>query len=117
MQWYAALLLYHIGSIQTLRLSLTSTLLRCDSQVKLAKILGRPDSVGAALQKRGDDMAALIRDNLWDESLGIFVNKFSANATFYERITPTSFYALQAHAATDAQADQMVRQGYAVLCF
>ena len=48
-------------------------------------------------------MAALIRDHLWSEETGNFVNKFSANGSFYPRITPTSFYALQAHAANDSQ--------------
>ena len=49
--------------------------------------------------------------NRWDDNLGIFVNRFSsdhANGTFYEHVSPTSFYALQANAATDEQAASMM---------
>ena len=41
---------------------------------------------------------------------GIFVNRFSsdhANGSFYEHVSPTSFYALAAKAATDEQAATM----------
>jgi hypothetical protein len=76
-------------------------------QANLSVVVGRPDSLRQMLQARGDAMAALIRDNLWDDSLQTFVNKFP-NGSFYPRISPTSFYALQALAATDAQADAMV---------
>ena len=44
---------------------------------------------------------------------GLFVNRFSAehlNGTFFEHISPTSFYALAARAATDEQASAMVEQ-------
>ena len=51
--------------------------------------------------------------HLWNEELGIFVNRFSAdhnNGSFYPHISPTSFYALQAKAATDAQATVMTER-------
>ena len=65
------------------------------------------------LLKRGKDMSDKISANLWNEELGIFVNRFSSdhnNGTFYEHISPTSFYALQAKAATDAQAATMAEK-------
>eukprot|EP00750_Incisomonas_marina_P011382 INCI16371.1.p1 GENE.INCI16371.1~~INCI16371.1.p1 ORF type:complete len:914 (-),score=108.51 INCI16371.1:2333-5074(-) len=79
----------------------------CYALANLSLLIGRPASLTNALRERGDDMAKLIRNHLWSESDGIFVNKFSANGTFYPRITPTSFYALQALAANDTQADLM----------
>jgi putative isomerase len=39
---------------------------------------------------------------------GVFVNKFSKNATFYRRISPTSFYPMLAGIATEAQAERMM---------
>jgi hypothetical protein len=75
----------------------------------LSALVGRPDTLRAKLVARGDAMAALIRDKLWDADSGNFVNKF-VNGSFYRRITPTSFYALQAHAASDAQAATMAER-------
>ena len=76
---------------------------------RLAQIAGRPPALSAMLQARGQSMADKIAKHLWDESLGIFVNRFSADHTgeFYEHVSPTSFYALQAKAATDEQAAAM----------
>lgn len=78
---------------------------------ELAQVIGKPQSLSDMLTKRGADMAQKITDHLWHEQLGIFVNRFSAdhdNGSFYPHISPTSFYALQAKAATDAQATRMV---------
>lgn len=52
-------------------------------------------------------MADKIRRQLWDEQISMYVNKF-ANGTFYRRISPTSFYAMMAHAPSDSQAANMV---------
>ena len=38
----------------------------------------------------------------------MFVNKFVANQSFYRRISPTSFYAMQAGIATPEQAERMM---------
>ena len=78
-----------------------------ESLAQLAKVVGRPE-VTKRLNQRADAQRALIAKHLWDEKSGIFVNRFW-NGTFYRRITPTSFYALMAGAATDAQAEAMVR--------
>ncbi len=78
-------------------------------QANLSTLIGRPASLTAALLSRGQAMAALIRDHLWDEDSQAFANKFSNTSAgvFYPRITPTSFYALQTLAPSDAQADAM----------
>eukprot|EP00656_Telonema_subtile_P004654 TRINITY_DN12117_c0_g1_i3.p1 TRINITY_DN12117_c0_g1~~TRINITY_DN12117_c0_g1_i3.p1 ORF type:complete len:517 (-),score=119.06 TRINITY_DN12117_c0_g1_i3:216-1766(-) len=54
------------------------------------------------------ELAGLIQTNLWDEESGIFVNKFSNGSGFYRRISPTSFYPMQAGVATPEQATTMV---------
>jgi len=83
------------------------------SLADLADAIGRPE--GAMLRARGDYMSSLISEYLWDEQSQIFVNRFSNNATgpegtsFYRRISPTSFYALQTKAANNTQAAAMMR--------
>ena len=74
------------------------------SLAQLADAIGRPE--GAMLRSRGDAMAKTIVSELWDEQGGIFTNKFP-NGTFYRRISPTSFYALQTKAPSDSQASAM----------
>ena len=54
-------------------------------------------------------LKAQIAAHLWNEELGIFANKFT-NGTFHNRISPTSFYPMQARIATDAQAASMVEK-------
>ena len=71
---------------------------------ELAPYAGRPQSLVDQLNARGKAMAAKISAHLWDDSLGIFVNRFSGNDSFYAHVSPTSFYALAAKSATDEQA-------------
>ena len=48
------------------------------------------------LMSQFNELSGLIRTELWDEKLGIFVNKFSNGSGFYRRVSPTSFYPMQA---------------------
>ena len=73
---------------------------------KLAFIIGRYDD-SIMLKKRGDDMKNRIQNTLWHKELGIYANRL-LNGTFYPRISPTSFYPMQAKVATDGQADLMI---------
>jgi neutral trehalase len=50
-----------------------------------------------------------MRERLWDEASGFFLNRRSDTGEFSHRVAPTNFYALMARAATPAQADRMVR--------
>eukprot|EP00051_Salpingoeca_urceolata_P014957 m.191191 g.191191 ORF g.191191 m.191191 type:complete len:939 (+) comp18245_c0_seq1:119-2935(+) len=72
---------------------------------ELATAIGRPEA--AMLRARGDTMANKIQKELWDSQGGIYTNKFP-NGTFYRRIAPTSFYALQTNAVSDSQAAAMM---------
>ena len=56
---------------------------------ELAPHAGRPQSLVDELNARGQSMAAKISAHLWDDSLGIFVNKFSANGSFYAHVPAT----------------------------
>jgi hypothetical protein len=73
----------------------------------LAPLAGRSSEV-KRLKARAAAQRELIREHLWDETAGLFVNRWW-NGSFYQRVTPTSFYALMAGAATDTQAEGMVR--------
>jgi len=72
---------------------------------ELSKVIGR-EEVGKRLEDRAKAMAGRLQ-TLWNDDLSIFVNKFT-NGTFYNRISPTSFYPLLARAATTQQAEEMV---------
>ena len=80
--------------------------LEAQSLSLLAEILDRDDE-SMLLHQRAKEMRNLIAEHLWNKEIHTFCNKFP-NGTFYERITPTSFYALLAQAATDTQADALV---------
>ena len=77
------------------------------SLAELAIMIGRPQALADMLTARGKSMAQKISENLWNEDLGIFMNRFSADhndGSFDKHVSPTSFYALLANSATDAQA-------------
>jgi len=74
---------------------------------ELANVIGRPPELSAMLRSRGDDMAAKMRQHLWDPQQQIYANKFR-NGSFSRRITPTSFYPMLAKAALDDQVVKMV---------
>ena len=73
----------------------------------LAPLAGRASEV-ARLRARAKSQRALIASHLWDQTRGIFINRFW-NGSLYPRVTPTSFYALMARAASDEQAEGIVR--------
>lgn len=76
-----------------------------DALAGLAAAINRTADA-ATLSARADAVRTQIAAQLWDESRGTFVNTFP-NGTHSGRVSPTSFYALAARAATDAQAARM----------
>ena len=80
-----------------------------DALAVLASAIGRPADA-ASLTARADAMRSLMQAHLWDSSRGVFADLFLLNSSISHRISPTSFYALLAHAASDAQADQMISE-------
>ena len=78
-----------------------------EALIELAVVLGRTETA-AMLRARCDSMRALMQQNLWNEELGVYSNKFSINNSFYPRISPTSFWPLFARAPNDTQAKRMM---------
>eukprot|EP01084_Bolivina_argentea_P287125 492646_1 len=62
--------------------------------MNLGKAINIGNEVLNILNERYNFMLNLTLNELWDDSIGIFANKFSTNDTFYPRISPTLFYPL-----------------------
>jgi hypothetical protein len=80
----------------------------CDALATIASEVGR---VAEAKELAG--RAAHYRDKLaglWDEKMGMFLNKDLITGQLSPRVSPTNFYPLMARAATTQQADRMVRE-------
>jgi putative isomerase len=78
----------------------------CDA---LAEIADTVDKTTEAKELR--DRAARYRAKLatlWDEKTGMFLNKDLHTGQFGHRLSPTNFYPMLAHAATPAQAKEMI---------
>lgn len=99
---------YTVGQMQLYDVGFASMFVQeCDSLAGLATVLNLTDDANH-FKARSDAQRKLIAANLWDSVGGIFTNKFW-NGSFYRRISPTSFYAMMAGAATDTQAASMVQ--------
>jgi len=82
----------------------------CDALAEIAEILGK-----ATEAKELHDRAELYRKNLatlWDEKTGIFRNKRTDTGKFSSHISPTNFYPLLGKAATQQQADRMIKEHF-----
>ena len=79
-----------------------------DALAELASAIGKND-VASRMKNRAENLRTLIRDNLWDEESGIYVNKFK-NGTFYRRVSPASFYVMMAKVPTDQQIERMIKE-------
>jgi putative isomerase len=80
----------------------------CDALAKIADELGK-----AAEAKELKDRAARYRARLatlWDDQAGIFLNKDLHTGQSNQRLSPTNFYPMLAHAATPDQARTMIEK-------
>jgi hypothetical protein len=82
--------------------------LDAESLAQLAAILGKEDE-RRALQADYERMKQLVRDKLWNETDGIYENRFW-NGQFSKRLSPSSFYPMLAGIATPQQARRMVNE-------
>jgi len=78
----------------------------CEALADIADVLGRK-AVATELRERAGAFREALT-TLWDEESGIFVNRRTDTGDFSHRLAPTSFYALLAKAATQAQAERMI---------
>ena len=82
----------------------------CEALGKIAKILGRKEAA-RELQAREEKYRAKLQ-TLWDEEFGLFLNKRLDTEELSRRISPTNFYALIGKAATQQQAERMIREHF-----
>jgi glycogen debranching enzyme len=80
----------------------------CDALALIATELGKV-SESQELTGRAARYRAKLA-TLWDEKMGIFLNKDLVTGQLSTRLSPTNFYPLLAQAATQQQADRMVRE-------
>ena len=73
---------------------------------QLAIIIKKLD-ISDLLLQRGVQLSSRVNETLWDDSIGIYVNRF-INGSFHRRISPTSFYPMLAGIPSQAQAERMV---------
>ncbi len=81
----------------------------CATLAGLARAVNRSGDA-TALDAQAAQIRGLITAQLWDEAAGTFKNFITYNLTLSDRVSPTSFYALAAGAATDAQAARMATE-------
>jgi len=75
----------------------------------LARDVLHREEEATMLSQRAEAQRKLISEHLWDKAGGIYTNKFW-NGSFYPRISPTSFYSMLAGAASDEQAETMMKE-------
>jgi len=94
------------GLMQLYDVGMASLLAReTEAIAQLAELLGESRaSLAQEMRARAKDLQGLIAKHHWDGRARVFANVFSKNGSFSDRISPTSFYALLAGAATDEQA-------------
>ena len=78
------------------------------SLINLGKAINVDNDILNELNDRYQIMINLTLNELWNDQLGIFNNKFSQNATFYPRIAPTLFYPLMTGDVDVKKAEMMV---------
>lgn len=81
----------------------------CESLEALATVLGR-DTEARELRERGDRYRSAVRDWLWNEASGLFLNRRTDTGESSPRAAPTNFYPLLGGAATSDQAARMVTE-------
>lgn len=82
----------------------------CDALAEIATILGKAADA-RELRQRGETYRAALR-TLWNEEKGIFLDKRTDTGAFSPRVSPTHLYPLLARAATQKQAERMMKDHY-----
>jgi putative isomerase len=82
--------------------------LDAEGLAELAGLLGKEDD-RRAWQADYENVKHLVREKLWNETDGIYENRFW-NGQFSKRLSPTNFYPMLAGIATPEQARRMVNE-------
>jgi putative isomerase len=80
----------------------------CDALATMGDTLNLP-AVAKELRQRAAQYRATLA-TLWNNDAGIFLNKDLHTGKFSYRLSPTNFYPLLAKAATQQQADRMIKE-------
>ena len=80
----------------------------CDALVEIAETLGKAEDA-KELRGRGDKYRAKL-GTMWDEKVGMLLNRDLHTGLASTRLSPTNFYPMLAHAATAEQAKTMVEK-------
>ncbi len=82
----------------------------CEALAYMAGELGRKKEQKELLQRAEKYRKAL--QPLWDDQFGLFLNRHTDTKELSKRISPTNFYALNAKAATQQQAERMMEEHF-----
>ncbi|MBK8881989.1 MAG: hypothetical protein IPN67_06245 [Bacteroidales bacterium] len=82
----------------------------CKALSDIALELGKKE-IAAELSERAEKYSASLQ-KLWNNDDGIFLNQNTGNGQISHRISPTNFYPLIAHAASQSQAEAMCSKNF-----
>lgn len=80
----------------------------CDALAQIATILNKTSEV-SELTARANKYRTQLK-KLWNEQAGIFLNKRTDTDIFSDKISPTNFYPLLGNAASQTQAQRMMKE-------
>jgi hypothetical protein len=83
-------------------------ILDCDALAEIAQVLNKT-KISSELSERAKYYRIHL-NTLWSDSVGIFLNKRTDIGTFSTIISPTNFYPLLGKAASQKQADRMIKE-------
>jgi hypothetical protein len=83
----------------------------CTALAEIAIVLGQ-DADATELRQRADAVRTALRERLWCEDRGLFLNRRTDTNEFSHRISPTNFYPLLADAAAPEQAKRMIAEHF-----
>lgn len=82
----------------------------CRALEEMAQLLGRKPEAKELHDRAAKYSKSL--STLWDEKTGMFLNKRTDTDEYSHRLSPTLFYPLLAKAATQVQAERMMKEHY-----
>ncbi len=80
----------------------------CDALAEIAQVLNKP-AIAKELQERGNFYRKQL-GKLWSEETGIYLNKRTDIGSYSPITSPTNFYPLLAKAASQQQAERMMKE-------
>lgn len=83
----------------------------CEALADIATTLGRALDA-AELNTRAEGVRIAIRDRLWSEEVGLFLNRRTDTGEFSRRMAPPCFYPLLAGVPTPKQAVRMIAEHF-----